>query len=56
MTKCHNECCKIPVCLEFVNATATNDFKEAMSEIFTNIFENLCNDFKNKNKKEDIEK
>ena len=48
--RCHEECCKIPVCLEFTNATATEEFKEQMSEIFTEIFENLCNDNRNKNK------
>jgi len=48
--RCHEECCKIPVCLKFTNATATEEFKEQMSEIFTEIFENLCNDNRNKNK------
>ena len=41
--RCHQECCKIPVCLEFVNVTATDEFKEQMAELFSEIFENLCN-------------
>jgi len=52
--RCHEECCKIPVCLEFVNVTATDEFKEQMSELFSEIFENLCNN-NDKNKENDKE-
>lgn len=37
------DCCKIPVCLEFQCASATDEFKEAMKEIFSEIFNDLCN-------------
>lgn len=40
--ECCDGCCKIPVCLEFVDVTATDDFKEAMTELFSEIFENIC--------------
>lgn len=42
MPRCEDECCKIPVCLEFTGATATDEFKEQMTEIFTEVFANLC--------------
>ncbi len=40
--RCEQECCKIPVCLEFTGVTATDDFKDAMKELFTELFGNLC--------------
>ncbi len=40
----NEECsgCKIPVCLEFTHVTATDEFKEEMTELFSEIFANLC--------------
>ena len=35
-------CCEIPVCLKFVCVSATEEFKEQMAELFSEIFENLC--------------
>lgn len=43
------DCCKIPVCLEFVCVEATDDFKDQMKEIFKEIFSDLCGDTDNGN-------
>ena len=39
---CGDECCKIPVCLEFTDVSATDEFKEKMKELFSEIFADLC--------------
>lgn len=36
------DCCKIPVCLEFICVEATDEFKEQMKELFSEIFSDLC--------------
>ena len=38
-----SKCCVIPVCLEFTGATATDEFKEQIAEMFKEMFENGCN-------------
>lgn len=40
--RCHHDCCKVDVCLNFVDATCTHHFEEAMREMFTRIFDELC--------------
>lgn len=35
-------CCKIPVCLEFTGATATDEFKEQVSAMLTELFASAC--------------
>jgi hypothetical protein len=40
--ECKPECCNIPVCLNFLEVCATEDFKESMRELFSEIFCNLC--------------
>lgn len=36
------KCCEVPVCLSFVCASATEEFKEQVKEIFSEILEDLC--------------
>lgn len=36
------QCCKIPVCLEFVSVSATDEFKQQMKSLFQEIFAELC--------------
>jgi hypothetical protein len=40
--ECSKECCSIPVCLNFVEVCATEEFKDAMKELFSEIFSDLC--------------
>ena len=36
------KCCEVPVCLKFVCAEATDEFKEMMKDIFCEILSELC--------------
>jgi len=36
------KCCEVPVCLNFVCVSATDEFKEQMKAIFCDILEELC--------------
>ena len=40
--RCPQECCEIPVCLKFTGVTATEEFKECMRELFSELFSDLC--------------
>lgn len=43
MSDCSDkDCCKVPVCLEFVCVSATDEFKEQIKEIFCDILADIC--------------
>lgn len=43
MADCSDEkCCEVPVCLNFICADATDEFKEQMKEIFCEILKDIC--------------